>query len=116
MNRHLAGLALLVALAACGGGGSDGPVTPASLASDLGCSGFTATTTEELGVREVGTCSLDGSSVRVLTFATNDARDTFVTVAQQFGGIYVVVDQGAYGVESQSAAEKVKDKVGGSIK
>lgn len=101
---------LLVLLAACSGGSS--PDTPKAVADELGCSdSFHATTTDELGVDAVGECDFSGETVRLLTFATNDARDGFVQIASGFGGRYVTGDKFAVEVQSAKAETAVKDKL-----
>lgn len=100
MTRTGIALALLL-LAGCSGDG-DKPATPKELAGEIGCaSTYSATSTDELGVEAVGTCTVSGSEVRLLTFASDEARDTFVEVAKSFGGRYVTGP--GYAIEAQSA-------------
>lgn len=91
---------LLALLAACSGGTA--PDTPESLADELGCSdSFQNSSADELGVESAGECRVSGETVRLLMFASDQARDQFVAVAQGFGGRYVTGP--AYAVEVQSA-------------
>ena len=60
----------------------------------MGCEDPTPNETDELFVREAVDCA-DGS--RVLTFVTNEARDNFLEIAEQFGGVYETGDR--YAVE-----------------
>lgn len=91
-------------------------VRPQAMADELGCDTFTATTTEELGVREIGTCNLDGKEVRLLTFASNDARDTYVKIASEFGGRYVVKDRQVFTSDDGATVDAINAKVSGEIR
>jgi hypothetical protein len=93
----------VVGLTGCGGGGSSTPkptaapktfaieVTPAQVADKLGCgSTFEADSTDEVYVQAVGTCDYQTyGKTRILTFANDTARDSFVTVAEATGGQYI---------------------------
>lgn len=117
-------LVLALLLTACGGGddkgkaddGGGGEVRAEAMASDLGCSEFGLASTEELGVREKGTCELSGQKVSLYTFATNEARDTWVKIASGFGGRYVVKDRQVFSSDDSATVDAIKDKVGGEIK
>ena len=99
---------LLVLLAACSGG-SD-PDSPKAIADELGCADtFQPSSTEELGVEAVGECQMSGETIRLLTFATDDARDGFVKVAEGFGGRYVTGPAYAVEVQTAQAEAAVKD-------
>jgi hypothetical protein len=92
-------------------------VTPVTdLASRLGCSGFTQGTQIELFVREQGDCQFDGATVTLHTFTTGDAAASWLQVAQNFGGIYVVGDRWAISVDTQDKANAVRAKLGGDIR
>jgi len=80
-------------LASCGG--SDEPANITDIAEQVGCENPSPASTEELYVREAVDCA-DGS--RVLTFASNEARDNFVEIAEEFGGVYETGDR--YAVEA----------------
>lgn len=57
----------------------------------IGCTGFEGDS-EEMYVTEGGGCDLDGERVYAYYFSENDRRDSWVEVASQFGGPYLVGD------------------------
>lgn len=86
-------------LTACGGGGT--VEDPEVLAEQIGCAdSYRAVSTNELLVESAGACTVKGHKVRLLTFASPEARDNFKDVASQFGGRYVAGD--TYLVEANS--------------
>jgi hypothetical protein len=87
MRTILGGLLLAASLTACGGGSEQSP------AEQSGCDSPAASETDELYVQEVFDCS-DGG--RLLIFADNTARDSFVEIAEGFGGKYTTGDGWAY--------------------
>src|SRR5687767_8988994 len=108
---------IAVALVACGdGSGSAVAQTPRALAEELRCIGFVVAPTEELFVREAGRCAYEGSNVRIITFADNEARDSFVEAASTLGGIYVVGDRWAVETVTSGTADAVADVLGGDVR
>jgi hypothetical protein len=103
--KRLSIVSLLLVLSACGGGSSAAPkahaspkspafvsaVTPAQVADELGCGDtYQDDTTDEFFVQAVGTCDYETyGTTRILTFADDRARDSFVTTAEGFGGQYI---------------------------
>ena len=112
-------IALLLVAACSGsnssGGSSGGTVTPDSVAGKLGCSA-SAESTEELYVRELGTCSFNGADVKLYTFKDNTARDSWLKVASGFGGTFDVIDRAVITSDTASAVSSAHDKVGGELK
>lgn len=104
---------LLLTLTACGGGGSEGYESAAALADAIGCQGF-KDTTEEMFTDEGGSCTVDGEEVSIYTFTDNETRDSYLEVAEGFGGRYLVGD--GWLVEgSQEALAAIQEKVGGEL-
>jgi hypothetical protein len=103
--KSLLVISLLLVLTACGGGSTPAAksavskptatttpdVTPAQVADQLGCGAtYQADTTDEIYVQAVGTCDYETyGTTRILTFANDAARDSFVTTAEGFGGQYI---------------------------
>lgn len=121
MRYVLAAFALTVSLAACGGSDSEtapvepGSVSPQQVADRLGCVGYGDQEAEELFAEKAGGCMVGDSvneNVRILTFANNESRDNFVTMAREFGNRYVVGDLFAVEVESPEAESVVTEKLG----
>lgn len=110
-------LVLFVLLTACGGGDGGAPPRPSELAEKIGCTNFEAETeTKELGSREQGLCELGEETVFIHTYANNEQRDSIQEIAQKLGGgITVLGDRFAVRVDSQEAAEKVRQQIGGKI-
>jgi hypothetical protein len=124
-------LAGVVFLAGCGGSdnSSSAPATTAATkppsaqdiinqltAAELTCSGVTPASDRQLGTREDVSCELRGESINIVTFNTNTARDQFLTVAREFGGIYVVGDLWAVGVPNEGLGMSVRKATGGVMK
>jgi hypothetical protein len=84
--RAALGVAAVLVLAACGGGGgeSEDPLEAA------GCENPREVQTDELYVQTAYECA--SGPDRVLIFADNEARDSFVEIAQSFGFEYEVGD------------------------
>jgi hypothetical protein len=87
---------MMLAMTACssngssanGASGSGGkPMTATELASKVGCSGYSNSSTE-MYVKEGGDCTLNGQTISIDTFNDNTARDNYVKVARSFGGVY----------------------------
>lgn len=106
----------LVALTACGGDNT--PPSPGVLATKIGCTDVEASTGSqmELGAREEVTCSLGDERLTILTYASNEPRDTAQEIAANFGGITVLGDRFAVRVDTQATAERVQEAVGGEIR
>lgn len=121
--RVLAAVALsALALSACGGGGGGSePVAAvsapslASVAQKAGCASIEETS-EELFVREGGTCMAGADEVTAHTYADAKARDSWLEAAGSFGGVIVVGDLWTVGVDSADAAQRVQAKTGGEIR
>jgi hypothetical protein len=79
-----AGAALL--LSGCGTG-TEG--TASTIAERVGCTGY-ETSSEQIFVTESGTCRIDGRKVELYYFADPAARDTYVDIAAEEGGLYLV--------------------------
>ena len=82
----VAAAATVLALSGCGGGA---PATAEKIAERVGCSGY-ETTAEQIFVTESGTCRIDGREVELYYFADRGARDTYVDIAAEEGGLYLV--------------------------
>lgn len=109
-----------LALSACGGGGSE-PVAAVSapsltgVAQKAGCASIEETS-EELFVREGGTCIAGADELTVHTYTDAKARDSWLEAAASFGGVVVVGDLWTVGVDSAEAAQRVQAKMGGEIR
>lgn len=117
MLPRLACLALLAAatLGGCSGGDSPGIESGSDVADLIGCTGFEATS-DEIFVTEGGPCDLDGLPVSVYYFADTDARDSYIDVGSDFGGLYLVGDRWAVETDGDRAAlESLRENVGGEI-
>lgn len=90
--RVLVAAGLLLFVAACGNGDEGASVDSGQqLADMIGCTGYEGDS-EEMYVTEGGACQLDGDEIYVYYFSDNDRRDSWVEVASQFGGPYLVGD------------------------
>jgi hypothetical protein len=88
MRRALALLAVAAALAACGTlkhGAT--PFDPSALASKIGCTSY-AKNSAQVYVARGGTCSYQGVRITIDGFQTNELRDSFLTLAEAYGGVY----------------------------
>lgn len=108
MTRIIPALALIGLLAACGGTASSDQFSATDLASDLGC--HFKDTSDEMFVEQGGPCG----DVTVYTFSGDDTRDSWLKVAQDFGGRYLVGD-GWVIAGKQAQLEAAQAKVGGDI-
>ncbi len=106
-------VAAAVLLTSCGSD-SDTYETGRDLADAVGCNGY-IDDSEELFVLEGGGCELDdGTDVAVYTFSDSDARDAWLDVAQDFGGVYLVGD--AWVVDADWATlDDLQPELGGDI-
>jgi hypothetical protein len=102
------------ALTACGGSTPSQPPSPASLASRLGCTGFSSMS-PTLFAREEGSCTLNGDDLDVVTFSTSANEDNWIKVGGQFGGVIVKGALWVIAAGSQASADAVKAKLGGTI-
>lgn len=92
--KMITGVTMAAALMLTGCSGSDDGAEVDSgqaVADMVGCEGFEATS-EEMYVTEGGPCQLDGEEISVYYFADEDARDSYVEIASDFGGNYLVGD------------------------
>ena len=94
MRRQLAPVLVGVVLVLVGCG-DDEPPSIEEIAEQVGCENPTPQDTDELYVVDAVECA-DGG--RVLTFNTNSARDSFIEIAEEFGGTYETGD--GYAVEA----------------
>ena len=99
-----------------GSSGSTSEVTSAASAAALiGCTSSTPSDAAELFVTDQAECSLEGEKVRVFYFSTNDARNSFLELAGQFGGQYLEGEN--FLVEaSPETLQRLQESVGGEIK
>jgi hypothetical protein len=109
----------VLALVGCGGGSSQPAAVPhpSDLAAKIhGCYGYSATEVS-MFAREEGDCTLwsDGHTVDIATFGAQQAQQSWLRVAQEFGGIYVTGSLWIAEVESQADAEQVEKDLGGTI-
>lgn len=84
---------------------------PSAIAESLGCTGYADTESDELGVVAAGTCTYEGEGIRILTFATEAARDEFVAMAEGFDLHYVKRPGFVVEAESAEVADVVNDFV-----
>ena len=82
----VAAAAAALTLSGCG---ADAPGTAARIADRVGCTGY-ETTDKQIFVTESGTCRIDGREVELYYFADRGARDTYVDIAAEEGGLYLV--------------------------
>lgn len=107
-------VAVSVTVSACGGSAASKPPSPSALASRIGCTGYSSIS-PTLFAREEGNCSLNDSSVDIVTFSTGSNEDNWIKAASSFGGIIVKGTLWAVGAENQASADQVKSRLGGSI-
>lgn len=105
-----------VLLGACGGGSS--PPSPKALADKINCDVYELQTGQiELGAREQAWCEIGEERLTILTYKSNEPRDSSQKIAEELGGgIAVVGDRFVVRVDSQAMAERVKKAVGGEIR
>jgi hypothetical protein len=101
----IASLAIVGLLAACSST-DDKPQSATDLASTLGC--HFKDTSAELFVSQGGPCG----SLTIETFSSDDAQSSWLKVAQDFGGPFLVGDQWVITGGNLKAAQA---KVGGEI-
>lgn len=91
--RIITGVAVAAALlmTGCGGDDSEKVGSGQEVADMIGCTGFTGDS-EEMYVTEGGACNLGGEEVYAYYFSDNARRDSWVEVASNFGGPYLVGD------------------------
>lgn len=115
----LASIAALSAFAVAGCGGSSGTtaeVTSAASAADaIGCETSTPSETTELFVTDAAECTIDGNEVSVYYFSTSDARDSYLDIAGQFGGQYLVGDNFLVDA-SPEVLQELQTALGGDIR
>jgi hypothetical protein len=110
----LPALALLLALAGCGGDRSEGttpdpakPLTVGQLADKLGC--FYEGGSTELYVQEGGPCG----DYSLYTFRDNTARDAYVEAAGAFGGNLLVGERWVVSADTPALINTAWVKLGG---
>jgi hypothetical protein len=119
----LLAIAALLAISGCGGSSeraagtpqeAESARTPAALAKRLGCeSTYVVDSTDEIAVEAVGICTFEGQEIRLLTFANDEARDTFKEVAEQSGSRYVETKQALVEVEGEAVEKAVQARLDG---
>ncbi|CAB4733124.1 unannotated protein [freshwater metagenome] len=63
---------------------------------------------------EGGSCKLDGETLYVYYFADNDARDNYLDIGGDFGGLYLIGD--GYVIEGKRATlDALQDDIGGAF-
>ncbi|WP_148572332.1 hypothetical protein [Nocardioides caldifontis] len=82
----VAAAAAALVLSGCG---ADSGSTAARIAERVGCTGY-ETSNEQIFVTESGSCRIDGRTVELYYFADRAARDTYVDIAAEEGGLYLV--------------------------
>ena len=96
-------------------GGAASVTSAADVADVIGCSTSSPYSTEELFVTDAAKCDVNGEEVTAYYFSTNDARDSYLEIAGQFGGQYLVGEN--FLVEATPAGLKaLQEEVGGEIK
>lgn len=109
-------IAAALLLAGCSGddgGGSDQVGSGQEVADMIGCTGFTGDS-EEMYVTEGGSCELDGETVSAYYFSDDDRRDSWVEVASDFGGPFLVGE--GWVVDAKPAVlEDIQAKHGGEL-
>jgi hypothetical protein len=110
----LLALALLLALAGCGGDRSEGttpdpakPLTVGQLADKLGC--FYEGGSTELYVQEGGPCG----DYSLYTFRDNTTRDSYVETTSVFGGNLLVGERWVVSADTPALIDAAKAKLGG---
>jgi hypothetical protein len=119
MKAAIGAVLVALALAGCssgGGSGGDGATTAASLGAKLGCTVQESEGDNQLFTREDVTCSYSGETVNIVTFASDEAKASYLEAAGGFGGIYVEGPDWVVGVEAQATAQNVRGALGGMIR
>ena len=118
MRRLIPAAVLLAAVSACGGQSDkpshDGPPSLTSLADTIGCQDVHPDK-ELMGVREGGSCEVDGSTVYLYTYGTDKQRQDMAEVSRLGGGVWVVGDAWEAQTDGQAVAEKVAEATGGEV-
>ena len=118
MKRKLAAVVLLLALGACGDGGSERP-TVAGLAERLNKAGIPCQNLEMnndvLVAREEGSCDSAGERVTIDVFNNNEARDAAQKLAESFGAKLALGDRWSISVDTDATAERVQKALGGKV-
>ena len=82
-------------------------VLPADVGQRIGCEGFHEVEATEIYSEGAGECKVDGHDVKVVTFSTNEARDSYVELGRANGARYVVGEGFAIEVDSPAAQKAV---------
>jgi hypothetical protein len=107
-------------LAGCGGGGgsaSSSGKSPAQIAATLGCTGVTTSEVELFAQDEV-TCDYQGGSLTIVTFASSDQVQRWLSAANTLAGktgTMVVGPTWAIEAGSGTQATAVQRRMGGTI-
>jgi hypothetical protein len=89
-------------------------MTPQQLVDKIHCTGFDDSSTE-LYVKEGGDCTLGSATLSVDTFVDNKARDSYLKIAQEFGGSYCEGDQWEIHGEDRPAVSNACTLAGGKL-
>lgn len=74
-------------LSGCSGSSAKPPAV-AAVATEAGCVGFQQDTSFLLYAREHGDCKVAGQDVTIATFNNASARDNYMKIGKDFGGVY----------------------------
>jgi hypothetical protein len=127
--RGAAGVLLAVLLSGCREGDHGSLDSPSALAERVGCSdSYEAVATDALRVKEMGKCTFHGYELSLVTFADNEARNSYICstcgfdidtdagaiekAAHRFGGRFVAGDRYLVKVSSAAAEQAVRDALG----
>ena len=88
-------------------------IDPRDLAADIGCVGFTPVFADRVG-EILGTCQLQGKHLRVVSFADNEAQQSYLETHRDTG-VYVVDDLWAVQAPTTFLAQQVQQRVGGRL-
>lgn len=109
------GLALWLTHDGDDGGGGSQPIKIEELAADAGCSNFTQNdSSDQLFVRESGSCRIDGQDAYLYTYDDDKAQQRWLDAEAEFGGgVTVSGALWAVNVLRPGLAERLADKLGG---
>ena len=109
-------VATALMVTACGSASSSAGVkSAADAAKAIGCTASSPASTSEIYVTDLATCTINGTEVKVYYFSTSDALNSYVEIAGQFGGQYLVFSN--YLVDANpSVLSELQKSVGGDIK
>lgn len=108
---------VIFGVAACGSTASSNQpavTTPESVAASIGCTNVTAGSTQEIYVKSLSTCQLDGKKVNLYSFANETDRDNWMKVASSFSGSGTYFPEGLVVVSAPdtATADTIRAKLG----